>query len=243
MLVLSVENNLPQTKIWFGKVHFNFIVSFLFILSPFLAASNTVLLPAHLSSPSTVPGYVHTSARLKSPQFLVRRLKTSSILRAVPQIAVSFYSQLLFAGLLSAILPQDGCTSALSIPGTPNCHSLVCFLAAAPMLNVVQSSGQAGLPLERLLISLFVCPLRHCVSHMCVLSECINRGPIYAIKIRTVWIMVSAFSLQASIFLHPFCAGSWLRTAPALGKCPITVVWLQLSSTFILRQGPAKLPG
>lgn len=166
-------------------------------------------------------------------QSLVRGLKTSSVLRAGPQIAVSCYSQLPYAGLLSAILPQDGCTSALSIPGTPNCHSLVCFFAAAPMLNVVQCSGQAGLPLEVLLISLAVWPLRHCGSHMCVLSECINCSPICAIKIRTLWIMVSAFSLQASVFLHPFCAGSWLRTAPALGKCPTTVVRLQFSSTLM----------
>lgn len=66
MLISRVENNPPQTKICFGKVHLNFIV-FLFILSPFSDASDTVHLPAHPSSPSTVPSYAHTSARLKSP--------------------------------------------------------------------------------------------------------------------------------------------------------------------------------
>lgn len=91
MLVSRLENDPLQTKICSGKVHFNFIVSFLFILSPFLAASNPVHLPAHPSSPSTVSGSVHTSAKLKSPLFLVRGLKTSSILSS-PDSCILLFS-------------------------------------------------------------------------------------------------------------------------------------------------------
>lgn len=96
-------------------MRFNFIVSFLFILSHLLPTSN------HCSS--ACQGFACTLARHKSPlPHSKRGLETSSILRILPQIAVSYSPQLPFVGLLSAILPHDGCTSTLSVPGPQSCH-------------------------------------------------------------------------------------------------------------------------
>lgn len=167
MLVSRVENNPPQTKICSGKVHFNFIVSFLFILSPFLAASNTVHLPAHPSSPSTVPGSVHTSARLKSPLSLVRGLKTSSILSSPDSCILLFSAALCWSAFCHSssrwphLCPEHPWHPKLPFTGLLSycCTHAECYSVFWP-----------GRPSFGSITHFFICLASEalCVSHVCI---------------------------------------------------------------------------